>query len=82
MQWRGLIQALHVSTGCSGDGAGIQMGFFYLSIVPSAFIVAGPHFFLAFYQRDLQRSGLQFFLIIADFLPLVLTGRSSIHGYA
>ncbi len=76
-----LIQTLHVFDGlfrCHGAAAG---DIFTFSIVLSAIIVLG-YIFLGGLTSAIYNEVLQFFLIIAGFLPLVLLGLRNIGGWA
>ena len=76
-----LIQALHVFDGLFNQLGWPQGGIFTFSIVLSAVIVL-LYIFLGGLTSAIYNEVLQFFLIIAGFLPLVLLGLKNIGGWA
>ena len=76
-----LIQALHVFDGLFQHLGWAPGGIFTFSIVLSAIIVLG-YIFLGGLTSAIYNEVLQFFLIIAGFLPLVLLGLKNIGGWA
>jgi len=76
-----LIQALHVFDGLFNALGWPQQGIFTFSIVLSAVIVLA-YIFLGGLTSAIYNEVLQFFLIIAGFLPLVLLGLRNIGGWA
>jgi SSS family solute:Na+ symporter len=76
-----LIQALHVFDGLFYTLGIPQQGIFTFSIVLSAIIVL-LYIFLGGLTSAIYNEVLQFFLIIAGFLPLVLLGLKNIGGWA
>ena len=76
-----LIQALHVFDGLFYALGIPQQGIFTFSIVLSAIIVL-LYIFLGGLTSAIYNEVLQFFLIIAGFLPLVLLGLKNIGGWA
>lgn len=76
-----LIQALHVFDGLFYALGLPQQGIFTFSIVLSAIIVL-LYIFLGGLTSAIYNEVLQFFLIIAGFLPLVLLGLKNIGGWA
>jgi SSS family solute:Na+ symporter len=76
-----LIQALHVFDGLFYQLGWPQGGIFTFSIVLSAVIVL-LYIFLGGLTSAIYNEVLQFFLIIAGFLPLVLLGLKNIGGWA
>jgi SSS family solute:Na+ symporter len=76
-----LIQALHVFDGLFFSLGWPQQGIFTFSIVLSAVIVLA-YIFLGGLTSAIYNEVLQFFLIIAGFLPLVLLGLRNIGGWA
>src|ERR1700758_2476960 len=76
-----LIQALHVFDGLFNSLGWPQGGIFTFSIVLSAVIVL-LYIFLGGLTSAIYNEVLQFFLIIAGFLPLVLLGLKNIGGWA
>ena len=76
-----LIQALHVFDALFRSMGWNPDGIFTFSIVLSAFIVLA-YIFLGGLTSAIYNEVLQFFLIIAGFLPLVLIGLRSIGGYS
>ena len=76
-----LIQALHVFDGLFYALGIPQQGIFTFSIVLSAIIVL-LYIFLGGLTSAIYNGVLQFFLIIAGFLPLVLLGLKNIGGWA
>jgi SSS family solute:Na+ symporter len=75
-----LIQALHVFDGLFAQMGWPQGGIFTFSIVLSAVIVL-LYIFLGGLTSAIYNEVLQFFLIIAGFLPLVLLGLKNIGGW-
>ena len=76
-----LIQALHVFDGLVPHAwAGLREGIFTFSIVMSAVIVL-LYIFLGGLTSAIYNEVLQFFLIIAGFLPLVLLGLKNVGGW-
>ena len=76
-----LIQALHVFDGLFRALGWAPGGIFTFSIVLSAIIVL-LYIFLGGLTSAIYNEVLQFFLIIAGFLPLVLLGLKNIGGWA
>jgi SSS family solute:Na+ symporter len=76
-----LIQALHVFDGLFYSMGWPQQGIFTFSIVLSAVIVLA-YIFLGGLTSAIYNEVLQFFLIIAGFLPLVLLGLRNIGGWS
>jgi len=76
-----LIQALHVFDGLFKALGWAPGGIFTFSIVLSAVIVL-LYIFLGGLTSAIYNEVLQFFLIIAGFLPLVLLGLKNIGGWA
>ena len=76
-----LIQTLHVFDGLFRRLGWPQEGIFTFAIVMSAIIVLG-YIFLGGLTSAIYNEVLQFFLIIAGFLPLVLLGLKNIGGWA
>jgi SSS family solute:Na+ symporter len=76
-----LIQALHVFDGLFRTFGWPQEGIFTFSIVLSAVIVLA-YIFLGGLTSAIYNEVLQFFLIIAGFLPLVLLGLRNIGGWS
>jgi SSS family solute:Na+ symporter len=76
-----LIQALHVFDGLFRALGWAPGGIFTFSIVLSAVIVL-LYIFLGGLTSAIYNEVLQFFLIIAGFLPLVLLGLKNIGGWA
>jgi SSS family solute:Na+ symporter len=76
-----LIQALHVFDGIFSAFGWPQQGIFTFSIILSAVIVLA-YIFLGGLTSAIYNEVLQFFLIIAGFLPLVLLGLRNIGGWA
>ena len=76
-----LIQTLHVFDGLFYSLGLPQGGIFTFSIVLSAIIVL-LYIFLGGLTSAIYNEVLQFFLIIAGFLPLVLLGLKNIGGWA
>src|SRR6516165_3181751 len=76
-----LIQALHVFDGLFHALGWAPEGIFTFAIVMSAIIVLG-YIFLGGLTSAIYNEVLQFFLIIAGFLPLVLLGLKNIGGWA
>src|ERR1022692_931199 len=76
-----LIQALHVFDGLFNALGWAPGGIFTFSIVLSAVIVLG-YIFLGGLTSAIYNEVLQFFLIIAGFLPLVLLGLKNIGGWS
>jgi SSS family solute:Na+ symporter len=76
-----LIQALHVFDGLFHALGWAPEGIFTFSIVLSAVIVL-LYIFLGGLTSAIYNEVLQFFLIIAGFLPLVLLGLKNIGGWA
>jgi SSS family solute:Na+ symporter len=76
-----LIQALHVFDGLFHMLGWAPEGIFTFSIVLSAVIVLA-YIFLGGLTSAIYNEVLQFFLIIAGFLPLVLLGLRNIGGWA
>ena len=76
-----LIQALHVFDSLFRYLGWAPEGIFTFSIVLSAIIVLG-YIFLGGLTSAIYNEVLQFFLIIAGFLPLVLLGLKNIGGWA
>ena len=75
-----LIQTLHIFDTLFLS-AGLPLGWiFHLSIVLSAIIVLG-YIFLGGLTSAIYNEVLQFFLIIAGFLPLVLIGLKNVGGW-
>ncbi len=75
-----LIQALHVFDGLFNALGLPQQGIFTFSIVLSAVIVL-LYIFLGGLTSAIYNEVLQFFLIIAGFLPLVLLGLKNVGGW-
>ena len=75
-----LIQVLHVFDGLFYALGLPQTGIFTFSIVLSAAIVL-PYIFLGGLTSAIYNEVLQFFLIIAGFLPLVLLGLKNVGGW-
>lgn len=76
-----LIQTLHVFDYIFLS-AGLPLGYiFHFSIILSAIIVLG-YIFLGGLTSAIYNEVLQFFLIIAGFLPLVLIGLKSVGGWS
>ena len=76
-----LIQTLHVFDSIFLS-AGLPLGYiFHLSIILSAIIVLG-YIFLGGLTSAIYNEVLQFFLIIAGFLPLVLIGLRNVGGWS
>jgi len=75
-----LIQALHVFDSLFQTFGLAPEGIFTFSIVLSAIIVLG-YIFLGGLTSAIYNEVLQFFLIIAGFLPLVLLGLKNIGGW-
>jgi solute:Na+ symporter, SSS family len=75
-----LIQALHVFDGLFAQLGWPQGGIFTFSIVLSAVIVL-LYIFLGGLTSAIYNEVLQFFLIIAGFLPLVLLGLRNVGGW-
>ena len=76
-----LIQTLHVFDYIFLS-AGLPLGWiFHLSIILSAIIVLG-YIFLGGLTSAIYNEVLQFFLIVAGFLPLVLIGLKSVGGWS
>jgi solute:Na+ symporter, SSS family len=75
-----LIQALHVFDGLFRLLGWAPEGIFTFSIVLSAVIVLA-YIFLGGLTSAIYNEVLQFFLIIAGFLPLVLLGLKNIGGW-
>lgn len=75
-----LIQALHVFDGLFMDMGWRPEGIFTFAIVLSAIIVLA-YIFLGGLTSAIYNEVLQFFLIIAGFLPLVLLGLKNIGGW-
>jgi SSS family solute:Na+ symporter len=76
-----LIQALHVFDGLFHSLGWAPEGIFTFSIVLSAVIVL-LYIFLGGLTSAIYNEVLQFFLIIAGFLPLVLLGLKNVGGWA
>jgi SSS family solute:Na+ symporter len=76
-----LIQALHVFDGLFNSMGWNRDGIFTFSIVLSAVIVLA-YIFLGGLTSAIYNEVLQFFLIIAGFLPLVLLGLRNIGGWS
>ncbi len=76
-----LIQALHVFDGLFRSLGLAQGGIFTFSIILSAIIVL-LYIFLGGLTSAIYNEVLQFFLIIAGFLPLVLLGLKNIGGWS
>ena len=76
-----LIQALHVFDGLFRALGWAPEGIFTFSIVLSAVIVLA-YIFLGGLTSAIYNEVLQFFLIIAGFLPLVLLGLRNIGGWS
>jgi SSS family solute:Na+ symporter len=76
-----LIQALHVFDGLFNALGWPQSGIFTFSIVLSAVIVL-LYIFLGGLTSAIYNEVLQFFLIIAGFLPLVLLGLKNVGGWS
>ena len=76
-----LIQALHVFDGLFHMLGWAPEGIFTFSIILSAVIVLA-YIFLGGLTSAIYNEVLQFFLIIAGFLPLVLLGLRNIGGWA
>ena len=76
-----LIQALHVFDGLFHALGWAPEGIFTFSIVLSAIIVLA-YIFLGGLTSAIYNEVLQFFLIIAGFLPLVLLGLRNIGGWS
>ena len=76
-----LIQALHVFDGLFRALGLAQEGIFTFSIVLSAIIVLA-YIFLGGLTSAIYNEVLQFFLIVAGFLPLVLIGLRNIGGWS
>ena len=76
-----LIQALHVFDGLFHAFGWAPEGIFTFSIILSALIVLG-YIFLGGLTSAIYNEVLQFFLIIAGFLPLVLIGLRNVGGWA
>ncbi|MGA3045088.1 MAG: sodium:solute symporter family protein [Terracidiphilus sp.] len=76
-----LIQALHVFDGLFFSMGWPTEGIFTFSIVLSAVIVLA-YIFLGGLTSAIYNEVLQFFLIIAGFLPLVLLGLKNIGGWS
>jgi solute:Na+ symporter, SSS family len=76
-----LIQALHVFDGLFSALGWPQGGIFTFSIVLSAVIVL-LYIFLGGLTSAIYNEVLQFFLIIAGFLPLVLLGLKNVGGWS
>ncbi len=75
-----LIQALHVFDGLFRSLGWAPQGIFTFSIVLSAIIVL-LYIFLGGLTSAIYNEVLQFFLIIAGFLPLVLLGLKNVGGW-
>src|SRR6202050_1436084 len=76
-----LIQALHVFDGLFNAFGWPQEGIFTFSIILSAVIVLA-YIFLGGLTSAIYNEVLQFFLIVAGFLPLVLLGLRNIGGWS
>jgi SSS family solute:Na+ symporter len=76
-----LIQALHVFDGLFHAFGWAPEGIFTFSIILSAVIVLA-YIFLGGLTSAIYNEVLQFFLIIAGFLPLVLIGLRNVGGWA
>ncbi len=76
-----LIQALHVFDGLFRSLGWAPEGIFTFSIVMSAVIVL-LYIFLGGLTSAIYNEVLQFFLIIAGFLPLVLLGLKNVGGWS
>ena len=76
-----LIQALHVFDGLFRTFGWAPEGIFTFSIVMSAVIVL-LYIFLGGLTSAIYNEVLQFFLIIAGFLPLVLLGLKNVGGWS
>jgi solute:Na+ symporter, SSS family len=76
-----LIQALHVFDALFNQFGWAKEGIFTFSIVLSAIIVLA-YIFLGGLTSAIYNEVLQFFLIIAGFLPLVLLGLKNIGGWS
>ena len=76
-----LIQALHVFDGLFHAQGWAPEGIFTFSIVLSAAIVLA-YIFMGGLASAIYNEVLQFFLIIAGFLPLVLIGLRNVGGWS
>ncbi len=80
MRWRNLIKNLHIFDGVFRQLHLPMEWIFDISIVVSAVIVLG-YVYLGGLTSAIYNEVLQFFLIVAGFLPLVLLGLKNVGGW-